>query len=207
MSKFHFIHDFETFGQSVIRAAIINCAYMVFDWDRFASVDPYTYDELLNEVKLLKLDVAQQVKDGYVIEQSSIDEFWSKMPADVKKQLQPSNEDLTYDDFCGKLIHDLVNVKIDYWWSRSNTFDPILLWRIFEDSNKLEDLHKKLKFWKVRDVRTFIDASSDFELNRNGFIPIEKSEWDAKFKAHDAKHDVVGDVLRLQTIVRLQNGL
>lgn len=192
-------------GQSVIRAAAVNLAYTVFDWDRFASDDPYTYDELLEGVQFVKFDVAKQVKDGYVIEKSSIDEFWSKMPPEVKKQIQPSDQDLTYGEACDTIL-EYLDVKVEYWWSRSNTFDPIFLWRIFEDSGNLDKLHQKLKFWRVRDVRTFIDAVTDFELNRNGFVPIEKSEWDKKFVAHDPKHDIVGDILRLQKIVQLQNG-
>jgi hypothetical protein len=190
----------------VIRAAAINCAYMTFDWDRFAT-DPYTYDELLDRAQLLKLSVKKQVEAGYVVEQSSIDEFWSKMPPEVLKQIQPRDTDLTYQEFCDNMLAYLEGTKVAYWWSRSNTFDPIFLWRIFEDTGNLQKLHAKLKFWRVRDIRTFIDASSNFELDRNGFIPIDKKEWDAKFKEHDAKHDIVGDVLRLQTIVRLQEGL
>ena len=205
MARWHLNHDFETMGQSVTKVALVNLAYIVFDWDRFTA-DPYTYDELLSEVEFVKFDVKKQIKDGYIIEKSSIEEFWSKMPLEVKKQIQPSKEDLTYDQVCDKITQSLENVKIDYWWSRSNTFDPILLWRIFEDSGRIDEMHKKLKFWKVRDIRTYIDACSDFQLNRNGFIPIAKEEWDAKFIAHDPKHDIVGDVLRLQKIVQLQSG-
>jgi hypothetical protein len=92
--------------------------------------------------------------------------------------------------------------KIDYWWSRSNTFDPILLWRIFEDCDRSQELNDRLKFWKVRDIRTYIDAKSDFAL-RNDFIPIDNETWKANFKAHDSRHDVVGDVLRMQKIHQL----
>ncbi len=199
MPNWNLILDFETFGQSVIRAAVINCAYVPFDWDRFAT-RPYTYDELLSQVNLLKLDVKKQVDDGYIVERSSITDFWSKMPKEVQKQIQPSKDDLTYSIFCDRFMNDIDNYKINHWWSRSNTFDPILLWRIFEDSGKIDKLQNKLKFWRVRDIRTYIDAVSDFKLDRNAFIPIDKTEWDAKFREHDARHDIVGDVLRLQRL-------
>ena len=200
----HLILDFETFGQSVIKAAIINCAYLVFDWKRFTD-KPYSYDELLNSCKMLKLDVKKQVSDGYIIEPSSLTEFWSKMPADVRKQIQPRDDDISYDEFCEQFLDSLYGHKIEYWWSRSNTFDPILLWRIFEDSGKTKDLNDKLKFWRVRDIRTYIDACSDFSLDRNAFIPIEEKEWKSKFKEHEPRHDIVGDVLRLQKLAQLMS--
>lgn len=202
----HFILDFETFGQNVNTCAIINCAYLVFDYDRFKT-NPYSYDELLGMVQVLKLDVAKQVKDGFIIEKTTLD-FWDKVDPEAKKQLKPDpNKDLTYQEFCDNMLSYLGKEKIDYWWSRSNTFDPILLWRIFEYSNKLDDLNYKLKFWRVRDTRTYIDAKTDFELNKNGFIPIDTNEWNSKFKEHDSKHDIIGDILRMQKIVRVENGL
>ena len=199
------IFDAETFGQSVKYAAIINCSFLLYDKERFLD-KPYSYDELLAEVFTLKLDVQQQVKDGYRIEPSSID-FWKGLPKEAQLQLVPSKKDLTYAQFCDILIEQLKGHKIDYWWSRSNTFDPILLWRIFEDENRLNDLNNKLKFWKIRDIRTYIDAKTDFKLDKNGFQPLPDSEWKRKFVEHDSKHDIVADVLRIQKIIRLENEL
>jgi 3' exoribonuclease, RNase T-like len=202
----HFIIDAETFGQNVNSCAIINFSYTIFDYERFID-NPYSYDELLASVQVSKLNVAKQVEDGYIIEPSSLD-FWAKVSSDAKKQLKPDPiNDLTYDQFCNIMLSYIGKDKIDYWWSRSNTFDPALLWRVFNDSSKLDQLNFKLKFWKVRDTRTFIDAKTDFKLNMNGFIPIDKEEWDLKFREHDSKHDIVGDVLRMQRLVRAENGL
>ena len=200
------ILDFETLGQSVMKCPILNCSFFLFDWKKFET-NPYSYDEILNNTFHLKLDVSSQVKDrGYVIEQSSLG-FWETVGAEAKKQLMPSKNDLTYDQFCDKLMAYLQNHKIDYWWSRSNTFDPILLWRIFEDAGRIDELNNKLKFWRVRDIRTYIDAKLDFGSSKNGFVPIDKSEWDKKFRAHDSRHDITGDVLRLQKIIRVERDL
>lgn len=202
-----FILDFETFGQNVFTCPIINCAFTKFDTDRFISDTPYTYDEILAGVQVLKMSVEKQVEEsGYTIESSSID-FWNKVDPSAKKQLVPRKDDLTSQEFCDMMLSYIGKDKIDYWWSRSNTFDPILLWRTFNDVGMGEKLGWKLKFWRVRDIRTFIDAKTNFELNQNGFIPIDKAEWDAKFKLHDSKHDVTADVLRLQRIYRAENGL
>lgn len=201
-----FIFDFETFGQETRRCAIINCAFTVFNTDRFISDNPYTYDEILAGVQVLKLDVAKQVADGYIVEPSSL-EFWAKADPEARKQLKPAPNDLTYANFCDKLLSYLNPHKIDYWWSRSNTFDPALLHRMGDDSGYTSKLDYKLKFWKVRDIRTFIDAKTDFSLNFNGFIPVSKAEWEQKFKLHDSKHDVTADVLRMQKIYRIEQGL
>lgn len=195
------IFDFETLGQSTDSAPLINVSAIVVNTDEF-TVTPYTFDSALAEVKTFKFDVADQVKSGYVIEKSTL-QFWESVSPEARSQLKPSKEDLTYAQFCGIFIKYLDSFsKIDYWWSRSNTFDPILLWRIFNDEGRGKDLNERLKFWKVRDIRTYIDAKSDFQM-RNDFVPIDKTEWDAKFKAHNSSHDIVADVLRLQKIAQL----
>ena len=201
------IIDFETLGQSVMKCPILNCSMFVFDRERFKSkTNPYTYDEILKNCVTLKLNVGEQVKNGYKIEPGTLD-FWSKVNDEAKKQLVPSKNDLTYAEFCDKMMQYLQLEKITYWWSRSNTFDPILLWRIFEDASKLDDLNSKLKFWKIRDVRTYIDAKTDFSLGKNGFVPIDLHTWSEKFKEHDSRHDITGDILRLQKITRIEEGL
>lgn len=200
------ILDFETLGQSVIKCPILNCSFFVFDVDRFLSNSPYSYDEVLEGTLRLKLSVEDQVKNGYKIEPSTLT-FWDSVSPEAKKQLTPKPNDLTYSEFCDRMMELLEPHRIDYWWSRSNTFDPILLWRIFEDVGASDRLNNKLKFWKVRDIRTYIDAKTDFSLSKNGFNPLPDSEWNEKFRAHDSRHDVTADVLRLQKLVRIDAGL
>lgn len=198
-----FIFDAETFGQNTRSCAVINFSCAVFERERFVS-NPYTYDELLSQITVFKLSVQDQVENfGYIVEPSSL-EFWAKAHPDAKKQLKPTPNDLTLNDFCDKLISYLNQYRIDYWWSRSNTFDPVILHRIGDDTGNTVRLDARLKFWKVRDIRTWIDAKTDFSLKQNGFIPISQEEWDAKFRLHDSKHDVVADILRMQKITQLE---
>lgn len=197
----NWIFDFETMGQSVIKAPIINCSFTVFDTSDFDG-DGLSYEDVLDNIRTLKLDVKKQVDDGYIIKKDAV-AFWQNMPKEVQAQIAPAKNDLTYSQFCDRLVEYLRDfTKIDYWWSRSNTFDPILLWRIFEDEGRSSELNEILKFWKVRDIRTFIDAKSDFSI-RNDFIPLPAEEWKEKFHAHDSRHDVVADVLRMQKIYQL----
>lgn len=119
--------------------------------------------------------------------------------------------DLNALQFMEKLIDYLRSEgKIDYWWSRSNSFDPVILDRIAQNANKTSLLGDHLKYWAVRDTRTFIDAKFDFKVpgGKNGFVPVSDiAKWEYNFKAHDSKHDVAADVLRLQTIVRAEADL
>ena len=207
MPNYHAILDFETMGQKASSCAVINCAYYVFDYDRFTSDNPYTFRELTFDIRRDKFEIKHQLKLGYKIEKSAID-FWQELPKEVRKQVEPSSEDIRLVTFLENLIDYLSDTKIKYWWTRSNTFDPIILFRIAESHDRAEELGNILKFWTVRDTRTFIDAKSDFMLKKNGFVPIEdEKKWASMFKEHDSIHDVAADILRMQTLTRLGQGL
>ena len=97
--------------------------------------------------------------------------------------------------------------KINYWWSRSNTFDPIILQRWAKAAGRHAEIEELLKFWSVRDTRTWIDAKLDFP-KKNGFCPVTDEEyWNKTFVQHDSRFDIAADILRLQTIARLENDM
>jgi hypothetical protein len=75
------------------------------------------------------------------------------------------------------------------------------------DVGKQELMNEYLKWWRIRDIRTYIDAKFDFST-RSGFVPVADSGyWKQAFIAHDSTHDVAADILRLQTIHRAENDL
>jgi hypothetical protein len=115
---------------------------------------------------------------------------------------------LTVADFCDTILHYLRQEgSVDYWWSRGNTFDPIILWRLMWKEGHGPLLDEYLKYNKVRDVRTHIDAKFNY-TTRSGFIPVaDEKYWESAFVAHDSTHDVAADVLRLQAIHRAENDL
>ena len=122
--------------------------------------------------------------------------------------MKPSENDLTIEEFSVNIFKYLREVgKVEYWWSRGNTFDPVLLERVM---NKLDQhllMNEYLRWWRVRDIRTWIDAKFDFST-KNGFVPIADVEyWENTFIGHDSTHDVAADVLRLQAIHRAENEL
>jgi hypothetical protein len=200
----HFILDYETLGQDVFSAPVVNCSYYKFDWDRFTSDNPYTFNELIKEIQFDKMNVEEQVKQGYKIERDSLD-WWKDQGEEALKQIKPSDQDISVHQFVQNLYDYLKNTKVSYWWSRSNTFDPILLHRNFRDHMSREMLDFVLPYWLVRDTRTYIDTNFQFKLKpkENGFIPIDDHDlWNKHFIKHNSIHDVAADILRLQKIER-----
>lgn len=200
-----FILDFETIGSDAKVIPVINCAYTTFEWDRFESDNPYSFQELVATMQKSKLDIKDQMQNHGCKYTSEDLQWWLDKPAQLRADLKPSEDDLKPNQFIAKLLDYLLSAnKISYWWSRSNTFDPIILDRMAEISNKKNQLSAYLPYWKVRDTRTYIDAKFNFPGN-NGFCPFpDEEKWEVTFNAHDAKHDVAADIMRLQAIVRAE---
>jgi len=202
--KTDIIIDFETMSADSTNCAVIDCAVFVFNWDKFVSDDPYKLKDVLT-AKRLKLSVKEQVKDyDFKISESTL-EFWAGLPSDVRAMIKPHADDLNVTEFCQSFMDILIeSPKISHWWSRSNTFDPVILARLFRSQDKLNHLEGKLPHWSVRDTRTWIDAKFDFPKN-NGFCPVsDEARWDQVFKKHNSSWDVWADVMRLQAIARAE---
>ncbi len=204
----HFIYDFETLGQDVFEIPMLDCSYVAFDWDRFTSDNPYTLEELVSLARKDKLEMAHQVREhGAKYTQRDLD-WWLSQSDDAKKVLKPSSADIRVEDFINNFIDYLKSAgKINYWWTRSNTFDPIILQRWAKIVGRRAEVEELLKFWTVRDTRTWIDAKLNFP-KQNGFIPLADEEyWNKTFVKHDSRFDIAADILRLQTIARLENDM
>jgi hypothetical protein len=200
----HAILDFETMGTNTNDCAVIDCAYFVFDTEKMISPTPYTPNSI-KEMQKFKFSVKEQVdKYGYKIYNDTI-LFWQSQPKEVRDKIKPLNTDRTVGEFTSEFISYMSKQgKIDYWWSRSNSFDPIILWRLFESQNKSHIINEYFPHWKVRDTRTFIDAKLDFP-KINSFVPINNHEmWDRKFQQHDSAWDILADILRIQAITRAE---
>lgn len=201
----HFIFDFETLGTNTQKCVVLDCSWLTFDWTRFTE-NPYTLEELISLAHRAKLDVQSQVDFGYKIEQSTL-QWWSEQGPEARAKIKPKPDDIDINTFMRKLFSTLDN-DIQYWWARSNTFDPMILERLARDHGQINTLNAYLKFWNVRDTRTFIDAKTNFNRKLNSFVPISDAEhWDKTFVKHDSSCDIAADVLRLQTLTRLDNGL
>lgn len=203
----HCILDCETFGRSVSDAAVIDWSVIVVDTDKMLSNSPYTTRNIV-DVKKFKLSVKDQVDNyGWKVYKDTV-AFWEGLPESARKNIKPLKTDLLVKDFTEQFLSYLTDFgKIDYWWSRANTFDPVILWRIFEATGKYHHMNEYLPFWKVRDIRTYIDAKFDFKT-KNGFVPVaDEKFWNEVFIEHDSSWDVLADVLRMQAIIRAENDL
>lgn len=202
----HLIYDFETLGQNTQTCPVIDISWIAFDWSNFTSDMPYTPKELFNMATKVKLNVEDQIKNyGFKAEKSTI-EFWMKQDKSVRDMIKPRADDVKLSDFMETFIHSVSKKNIDIHWTRSNTFDPIILDRIARITGNLDRLNDALKFWKVRDTRTFIDAKTDFNTKMNSFNPLKYPDRFVLDK-HNSIHDIILDILRLQTLVRLDNNL
>jgi hypothetical protein len=203
------IFDYETLGQDVYTCPVLNVSFYNFDRARFTSVmEPYRFSELIKDVKSVKFEVEDQVKTyGYKIEQSTL-EWWSQQGAKARSILKPSTSDQKLAHAVEQHLDYVAGAKkISYWWSRSNTFDPIILWRTARDTGNLARVQDLLKYWAVRDTRTFIDAKFDFKV-KNSFCPFtDEAKWNEVFVPHDSTHDVAAEVMRLQAIIRAEADL
>lgn len=203
----HLILDFETFGTNVNDCCVIDCSYFVFDTDKMLSPQPYTTKSIVDMQKC-KLSVKEQVdKYEWKVYNDTI-KFWQTQPPEIQKKIQPLKTDRSVADFAAEFFSYIADKgKINYWWSRSNSFDPPILWRIFESQDKGLHLKEYLPHWKLRDTRTFIDAKLNFP-KVNSFVPIQDTDfWERVFQLHDSSWDVLADVLRYQAIIRAENDL
>ena len=190
------IYDFETLSQNMLTGAAVSLAALEFDTERFHD-DGYTYDELLGNVKSVKFDVQEQVKKyGRNIQKSTL-EWWKKQGAAAQKQLQPSDEDISIAELYNWLTNEFDIPSYKAVWTRGNTFDPIFLRTILESAGDKDPFDQ---WWAIRDTRSFIDGMVYGSDIRNTFIP---PGLDEKFVAHDPKHDVVMDVMRMQYLAQL----
>ena len=205
----HFIIDFETIGQWSAVVPAIDCSYTTFDWERFTSDNPYTFKELVLGMITDKFDIKDQmVTYGCKYNERDL-QWWLDQPPALRTNMKPNKAlDLNAVQFMEKFINYLRDEQpISHWWSRSNSFDPVILERLAQNADKSSLLNDYLKYWAVRDTRTYIDAKFDFNVpgGKNGFIPVSDiAKWEYNFKAHDSKHDVAADILRLQAIVRAE---
>ena len=200
--------DFETFGDDVLEpCAAIDMSVIMGDTDKMLSDNPYTCKDILH-AKKFKLSVKDQVQNyGFVVQDSAM-KFWEDVDPEARKHIKPSLSDLTVEQFVTEFVNYLNGIgKINYWFTRGNTFDPIILQRLFKVVDKTAVFKEYLRFNRVQDMRSHINAKLDYPLTTN-ICPIKDEDfWKKIFVHHDSKWDVLADLLRYQTILRLENDL
>jgi hypothetical protein len=188
------IYDFETLSQDQNKGVVISLAILSYSESRFVS-NPYTYEELLDNCKKIKFNVAEQVnKYNRTISKETLG-WWKAQNKEAQKQLAPSSEDVSIDLLYDFLIEniDLKNHKKAF--TRGNTFDPIFMDSLLKENNRVNPMH----WGSIRDTRSYIEGLAFGSTLSNKFIPDGLNE---KFVPHDPSHDIVMDVMRMQTLIQ-----
>jgi hypothetical protein len=193
-----FIFDFETLSQNPIDAAVVSCAGLNFDL-KIAERNGYTYEELLGDVQFMKFSVKEQVERwNRKIEESTL-EWWMQQSKEARASIKPSANDYSLMTLLPWLEEQIDCKNTSVIFTRNNTFDPVIVQSISQDFKQT----MPYDWWSIRDTKSFIDGLTYGSGIKDSFIP---PEAEGKYVKHDPRHDVVLDVLRLQTILHHKFG-
>ena len=187
------IFDFETLSQNPIDGVVVSMALLTFSED-ILLLNGYTYEELLKNVKFIKFNVQDQVdKWNRRIEQSTL-EWWSQQSKEARASIKPSPDDISISKMIPWMMSHFDRQKIKTVFTRNNTFDPIIVMSVCKDFS----LPVPYDWWKIRDTKSFLMGLTYGADIKDSFIP---PDCENKYVKHDPRHDVVLDVMRLQTIL------
>lgn len=161
----------ETMGKEVNDCAVIDCSVFTVTSEKMLSDTPYTCKSIV-DVKKFKLSVRDQVDNyDWKVYDDTI-QFWKEQGEEARKLIKPLSTDITVASFIDQLLSYLTDQgKIHRWWTRSNTFDPPILWRLFASQKKEDRAFNIIPHFNLREVRTYIDAKLDYPPE-NGFCPL-----------------------------------
>ena len=199
-----FIIDFETLGNKP-DTIVVDMSVIVFNPDPNIV---QSFDELVASGKRYKFDVkSQRGKRSY---NPSTLKWWKEKSEEARKNLVPSEIDMTTDDAIKDVIKFLkdggVDYKKSYGWCRGQGFDfPIFNDLIRRTFNTVEtDKYEPVAFWNQRDIRTAIEA---YSMTRGMCVsPLRKGVLDG-FVKHDSIHDCAKDIIMLKAAQRYSMGL
>lgn len=187
------IYDFETLGQDQRNSVVLSFAMITFS-ERHYKSDPYEYLELVNKAKFIKFDVEDQVNNGRKINKETL-VWWQEQGQEAQKQLRPTSNDKPLSELYSFIKKNTEDCKIKKSFTRGNTFDPMFLQYIMEETGNKEPFH-----WRtVRDTRSMIEGMSFGMKLDNSFTP---GETENQFIKHDPRHDIAMDVLRMQLLAQ-----
>ena len=199
-----FIIDLETLG-SLPNTIVVDLSVVVFDPD---PTKVQTFEELCAAGKRFKLDLASQKENRSVMKETIV--WWKEQSVEARKNLKPSNEDVTVEEAITELYAYFKEMGIDHWksqgWCRGMSFDFPVLVDMIRQTFKVDYTQdiEPIKFWQQRDIRTAIEAYA--MLRGTIMTPLRKGVLDG-FVAHDSIHDCVKDVIMLKTAQRYALGL
>lgn len=199
MSNECVIYDFETLSQDQRHGVVISFAMLTFSEKRYIE-NPYDFEDLVKNCKYIKFDVKDQVENyGRKISKQTLD-WWNEQGELAKKQMLPSREDRPISDLHGFIVDNSSPSAIKKSFTRGNTFDPLFLQYLMQDTGNVDPFH-----WKtVRDTRSYIEGMSFGMDLDNGYMITDLKD---KFVKHDPCHDIAMDVMRMQMLAQAMLGV
>jgi hypothetical protein len=192
------IYDFETLSQAPEEAAVVSCAMLSFNMEALQN-NGYTYESLLEQTHYIKFNIDDQVKNwNRKIDRSTL-EWWQKQSKEALAMLKPSSDDVSISELHPWFVSKTNTKAIKYAFTRNNSFDPVIFSTICRATNNTVPY----PWWGIRDTKSFIWGLT-YEMGiRDDFIP---PDCENKYVKHDPRHDIVFDVMRMQTILTAKFG-
>lgn len=188
------IYDFETLSQNQRRTVVVSFAMLTFTESRYLS-NPYTFEELVDSSLYVKFDVMEQKrKYERVVDKSTLD-WWKQQSKEAQSALIPSENDISIANLYDTIVSYHNTALIKKQFTRGNTFDPMILEYVFEQTGDSMPWH----WGSVRDTRSMIDGMSFGMKLDNKYIPGDLKD---KFIGHDPRHDIAMDVMRMQYLAQ-----
>lgn len=185
------IFDIETLGTAQ-NTCILTLAAIPFDLNTRDS-----FDELLDRGFYCKLDVKDQMKNGRTYDEKTL-KWWKEQSLEARQMnLLPTEQDLLPAEALTKL-NNFIEPLYDentILWCRGLDFDKPKLEHIYSQY----EIEMFLRWWKWRDIRTFVDCLTG---SIDGKYPFKTPE---NFIAHNCLYDCVKDVMCMQEIWSKRN--
>lgn len=189
------IYDYETLGIKPETAPIVSVAAIEFDPDRFLQGDGYDYLDTVSKANFMKFDVEYQVKQlGKKIEIDTLN-WWKTQSKEAQRAIAPSKDDKKLDELYPFFTHNFDCLEVDLVYTRGNMFDVSFTKYAMKSINRVDPFGH----WKIRDTRSMLDGLLYGSGMENSFIPTSLID---SFIKHDPRHDVVMDLMRMQTVIR-----
>lgn len=188
-----FVIDWETFATTP-DAVVLTFAITAFDEDKLN-----TFDELVEQSQMWKFDIDSQINDGRFISPDTL-RWWEKQPPEVlKAQCEPSDNDITLDQFVVSLSDYLLshghNSRESQFYCRGASFDFPIMDNVVENHSHFNSKMFPCPFWNQNDLRSYIRGM--FVDRKNTKVPLPKGSLD-DFVHHDPLHDCVRAAMHIQ---------
>lgn len=187
------IYDFETLSVDPNTGVAVNLAMLSFDMERFTS-DPYTFEWLVDDCKIIKFNVEEQIKKyKRTVDQDTL-RWWGQQSKEAQAILKPSADDVSITELFDFFVSNVPD-NLDRVYTRRASLDQPMMISLCELAGKTLPYS-----WRsFREIVSFIEGLTMGSGLRDDFIP---EGLESKFIKHDPAHDIAMDVMRLQTIVQ-----